>query len=56
MEKLDEKIKRQMSITSDWLKNEENGAMRDYYLGKLVAYTEMRGLIETTKGEESAIQ
>lgn len=50
MKELSESIDRQIKITTDWLRKEEDHVMRDYFLGKLVAYTEMQGLIES-KGE-----
>lgn len=51
MKELSEKIDKQIEVTASLRKEETDEKMREYYLGKLVAYAEVQGLIETSKGE-----
>lgn len=47
MQELKKKIDKQTELMAKMRKKETDEAMREYYLGKIVAYTEVQGLIDT---------
>lgn len=46
MQELKKKIDKQAELMAKWREKETDEAMREYYLGKIVAYTEVQGLID----------
>jgi len=51
MQELKKNIDKQAELVAKMREKETDEAMREYYLGKIVAYAEVRGLIGAIKGE-----
>lgn len=51
MQELSEKIDKQTELMAKMRAKETDEAMREYYLGKIVAYAEVQGLIGTEKSK-----
>ena len=54
MEELKKKIDKEVELLTKQRDKEEDETVREFYLGKIIAYLEMRGLIGTMEKEIKA--
>ena len=52
MDELRKKIDKQAELMTKMREKETDETIREYYLGKIVAYAEVQGLIDAIKGDK----